>query len=146
MFNSPCLNHKDGNCPLDLKALYVAITTGSDPKAWERYQAAQVNLNKLTAEKAPEAVIKAARADYDKAWREYTDSNFERSAKGQTIIYSLRAHHRGRLHGTKRRLPDGTKIVWTKVLQEAFLQDPGAQRLLSKFLKKPEVKPQQNVA
>jgi len=147
MFDSPCTNHKNGTCPLDIKSLRTAIKNGSsDPKAWDRYQEAETKYRKLIADKAPDPAIKAAKADYEKAQIAWSDSCAETSAEGRTILYTIRAHHRGRLHGTKRRESDGKKIAWTKELQEDFLQGLKAQRLLAKFLKKPETKPQQNVA
>lgn len=133
-FNSPCTNH-DENCPLDLKRLKLAIKHGSDPKAWERYQAAEEHLKKLIAAKAPEPAISSAKADLDKASKAYYESAAERSSEGKTILYTIRAHHRGRLHGHVRRNPDGTKSQITKEDQKARFDDPKWSRMLKKFLK-----------
>ena len=146
MFESPCTNHKNNGCPLDLKALRVATKNGSsDPKAWDRMQEAEKKLRDLTAQKAEPSAIAAAKSDYEKASRAWRDACDETSALGRTVLYTIRAHHRGRLHGSSRRESDGKKVAWTKELQADFLESPFAQRLLAKFLKKSETKPQ-NVA
>lgn len=134
-FASPCTNHD--NCPLDLKALKEAIKNGSAEcsAAFNRYEKACQKTKELIVQKAPEAAIKAAQADQEKASRAYYDAAKESSAEGKTILYSIRAHHRGRLHRRKERQPDGTIIQHTLETQEACLLDPSWNRILKRFLK-----------
>lgn len=132
-FNSPCTDHD--NCSLDLKKLKEAIKHGSDPKAWDRMRAAEEHHKKLIMAKAPEPAIKAAKEDLEKATKAYYESAAETSAEGKTILYSIRAHHRGRLHRQKTRNPDGSMTQHTLATQADFLGSQAAQRLLRKFLK-----------
>lgn len=132
-FNSPCTDHD--NCPLDLKKLKEAIKHGTDPKSYERFSVAEAHYLKLVQAKAPEPAINSAKADLDKASKLYYESVSEQSAEGKTILYSMRAHHRGRLHRQKTRNPDGSLTQHTLETQGEFLSSPGAQRLLKKFLK-----------
>ena len=134
-FSSPCKDHD--NCPLDIKALKNAIKNGSaeSSAAFDRYMKACDKVKELIAQKAPEPAIKAAQSDQEKASRAYYDAAKECSAEGKTILYSIRAHHRGRPHRLKERQSDGTIVQHDLESQAAWLQDPSWNRILRRFLK-----------
>ena len=130
---SPCTDHD--NCTLDLKRLKDAIKHGSDPKAWERYQTAEEHHRKLIIAKAPEPAIKAAKEDLDKSSKAYYESAAESSALGKTMLYTIRAHHRGRIHRQKTRQPDGSFLKFDLELQSQLFLNSNWARMLKKFLK-----------
>jgi hypothetical protein len=143
-FMSPCTNHKD-NCPLDIKKLKEAIKHRYDYKPYERMSTAEEHYKKLVLVNAPEPAIKAAKEDLDKASKAYYESAAETSANGKTMLYTIRAHHRGRLHRQKTRQPDGTFLKFDLELQDQLFLNSSWAKMLKRFLKAPAAVPNQAV-
>lgn len=121
MYASPCTNHD--NCDLDLLKLRAAIKDlRSDDvkgrKIREDLSRLSEQLNSLSkkiptlppaSDEGKAAISERARVSslYWKTNSDLCKHLATRSSFRATVLYSIRAHHRGRLHRRKERLPNG---------------------------------------
>lgn len=151
-FNSPCVDH-DNNCSTDLDRLKADLKFATRSVDWGR--AEKSYREEL---RCAEFAVEASREDIKLALskpsllRERQDALLAAQAKLRaiegivngaastiTMLCSLRAHHRGRVHGNRRRLPDGTVIEWTKEKQEVYIRAEGGA-LLARYTRDVPVK------
>lgn len=145
-FNSPCIDH-DNNCSLDLERLKRDIKYATRSVDWGLGEAAYLAEIKAAQEAATaaQAVANACR-DSSKTtalnqamWEARrqlmaVEGIYRGEAAMVTLLCSIKARHRGRVHGTRRRMPDGTVIEWTKEKQAEFLAQAGInQTMLDRY-------------
>lgn len=136
MYSSPCLDHQ--NCPLDLTKLRAAIRLSrtGDHARWSRLthtiddcEALTKALTLTLAKCAPGTVdhaaakekLKSLDAEASAARRDRRELNRVCSPENRTLLYSIRAHHRGRVHRTKLRQPTGEIVTLGLEDQEEFI-------------------------
>lgn len=162
MYDSPCLNHKE--CDLDLNKLREALKSPrfADPEELERLQARIDSANKRlnnaykVAREAQSGLVgsiksavgmitgapdyrdhpdyKAALAERDAARTEKFTCLRKSSKLYWTLLYSIRAHHRGKVHMKRVRQDDGSFIEHTLESQRQFIEQSGWD-LLNRFRK-----------
>ncbi len=141
MYASPCKDHK--NCWLDLGKLRAKIKKPSDrsfSELWGKIDEANAAIKAAQTSGDKEALAKA-NAAHKKAWDDYNTYSFETSALYRTLLYSMRAHHRGRVHRLKERQPDGKIVQLDLAAQEAFLSTPAANRVFAELRKSVQPSP-----
>lgn len=137
MFASPCNDHD--NCDLDLGKLRAAIKElrSDDVKGRELAKASDLLFTQLLAlskkiptlppasEEAKAAVLERNRVSelYSEASAKLRAHWASRSSYRATVLYSIRAHHRGRIHRRKERLPNGEIRELTLADQAALIDD-----------------------
>jgi len=135
-FQSPCIDHD--NCLLDIAKLRAACRDSQFD--------ADVGAMRAKAEDLKEKALAYHKTGDLQAYQEttklqlvalaaYNDALNYGSSSYKTLLYSIRAHHRGRLHCLRQRQPDGSVIDLTLENQEALIQGRAGQRVLKRFLK-----------
>lgn len=152
MYASPCVDHDNCSLDLEkLKAALKAprwqnrdkldkIKTrinAANERMKEAYKVAQEKFNRAT-----DGVIGSIRAcagyvtpvtddpDYRKAaeehrqaWQAHHDWHYKESDTYWTLLYSIRAHHRGRIHRRRERCGDGSVIEHSLESQAAYIKE-----------------------
>ena len=134
MYSSPCLNHDA--CPLDLEKLVAELhalraRSAAGAALWKNVEAARDTLR--AAPKDP-----TAKAAFDAAWAALREHSRSCSPEYATLLYSIRAHHRGRIHRLWERTPTGE--VKSLTLEDQARRIEQAKVTLEKFLREPTPK------
>jgi len=130
------------NCPLDLDKLVAALKA---PRRQDRSELDEIKQRINAANERMKAAYKAAGdayatdPDYRKAaeghkagWEAWREWHYKQSDAYWTLLYSIRAHHRGRIHRKRERCGDGSVIEHTLESQAAFIEEQGG-KLLREF-------------
>ena len=144
-FMSPCTDHD--NCPLDLQKLKIEIKAANQPdprgeELWKEIDRLNAKRKDVAILKEPES-MKKVDGDIKDAWAKYHQWQQSRTSDYRTILYSIRAHHRGRLHRQKVRCHDGSMLKYDLELQGQEFNNTNWGRVLNKFLKTPVATPNQ---
>ncbi len=131
MYASPCLDHE--NCPLDLGRLHA------DLSALARRMAEPIEPLLAKVDAAREA-LKASPADpalraaLDRAALDAREFEASHSKEHATLLYAIRAHHRGRVHRRFERLPCGeVRPCGLEDQARLIFEDPG--RTFERYLR-----------
>src|SRR4029077_7667708 len=98
-----CKDHD--HCPLDLEKLRADLRALPDLRRARAAIEARVDAAREALRRAPHDA--AARAALDAAFSDLRACEWETSRERATLLCSIRAHHRGRVHRKRMRLPTG---------------------------------------
>ena len=136
MFKSHCVDHD--NCPLDLVKLKAAMKDPMFDIDLDALRKRIDAINEQIKERRAAGDVAAAKKgneEYQAAWTVYHQASKANSPDDKTMLCSIRAHDRGRLHCRRRRQPDGTVVDLTLEDQEPWIQSSEGQKVLSRFLR-----------